>query len=54
MITATEWTLASGNPELRAKLVERETADFLAAGGRIAHAAEISAKRPVTVTTPRE
>lgn len=54
MINATEWKLSAGKPQLRAKLIERETADFLAAGGRIIHAPRISAKRSVTVETPRE
>lgn len=53
MITATEWALAQGKPQLRAELVERETANFLAAGGRITHAAQ-GERAPAAEAASRE
>ncbi len=38
MITATEWSLSEGKPQLRAELVEREITAFYAAGGRVLRA----------------
>ncbi len=37
MINRSEWNLAKTDSALRARLIERETADYLALGGKITH-----------------